>query len=140
MDEWGTLCSWKDGTVMVAININILADRELEAQAQSVLADLGMDMSTAFNAFLTQVVDKKALPFKTDDPKNVAGTMPRSELKGCMEVCPSDDFNTPLEPVQKSSYLCPPDLTKVPQPGCMRGKIWMADDFDAPMEEFAEYM
>ena len=24
--------------------------------------------------------------------------------------------------------------------GGMRGKIWMADDFDAPMEEFAEYM
>ena len=56
---------------MTAININIRADRELEAQAQSVLADLGLDMTTAFNAFLTQVVDKKALPFKTNEPKNV---------------------------------------------------------------------
>jgi antitoxin component of RelBE/YafQ-DinJ toxin-antitoxin module len=35
---------------MAAISINI-RDRELEAQAQSVLADLGMDMSTAINAF-----------------------------------------------------------------------------------------
>ena len=24
--------------------------------------------------------------------------------------------------------------------GCMSGKIWMADDFDAPLEDFAEYM
>jgi addiction module RelB/DinJ family antitoxin len=24
--------------------------------------------------------------------------------------------------------------------GCMAGKVWMADDFDAPMEEFEEYM
>ena len=24
--------------------------------------------------------------------------------------------------------------------GCMSGKIWMADDFDAPLENFAEYM
>ena len=24
--------------------------------------------------------------------------------------------------------------------GCMKGKMWMADDFDAPMEDFKEYM
>ena len=24
--------------------------------------------------------------------------------------------------------------------GCMKGKIWMADDFDAPLDDFAEYM
>ena len=24
--------------------------------------------------------------------------------------------------------------------GCMSGKIWMADDFDAPLEDFVEYM
>jgi hypothetical protein len=77
------------------------------------------------------VVDKKALPFKTDEPKNV-GKISRSELCGC--------FDAPVERVQKSSYLCQPDPTKVPQPDCMKGKIWMADDFDAPMAEFKEYM
>jgi len=97
---------------MTAIDINIRADRELEAQARSVLADLGIDMTTAFNAFLTQVVDKKALHLKAVEPK----------------------------PAQSSSDLWPPDLTKIPQPGCMKGKIWMADDFDAPLEDFAEYM
>ena len=31
--------------------------------------------------------------------------------------------------------------TKKPlQLGCMEGEIWMADDFDAPLEDFKEYM
>ena len=24
--------------------------------------------------------------------------------------------------------------------GCMKGKMWMAEDFDAPLEDFREYM
>ncbi|MCL2105908.1 MAG: DUF2281 domain-containing protein [Oscillospiraceae bacterium] len=28
----------------------------------------------------------------------------------------------------------------VPTLGSMKGKIWMADDFDAPLEDFREYM
>ena len=24
--------------------------------------------------------------------------------------------------------------------GCMKGEIWMADDFDEPLEDFKEYM
>jgi len=24
--------------------------------------------------------------------------------------------------------------------GCLKGKIWMADDFDAPLEDFKDYM
>ena len=39
------------------------------------------------------------------------------------------DFHESAEPVKR-----------VPQPGCMKGEIWMSDDFDAPMEEFEEYM
>ena len=38
-------------------------------------------------------------------------------------------FEVPSEPNKKT-----------PKPGCMRGKIWMADDFDAPLEDFKEYM
>jgi addiction module RelB/DinJ family antitoxin len=29
---------------------------------------------------------------------------------------------------------------KAPKPGCLKGKIWMADDFDEPLEDFKEYM
>ena len=27
-----------------------------------------------------------------------------------------------------------------PKPGTAKGMIWMADDFDAPLEDFKEYM
>lgn len=35
-----------------------------------------------------------------------------------------------------------PVETKKPEPvpGTMKGQIWMSDDFDAPLEDFAEYM
>lgn len=29
---------------------------------------------------------------------------------------------------------------RVPIPGTMKGQIWMSDDFDAPLDDFAEYM
>ena len=25
-------------------------------------------------------------------------------------------------------------------PGCLKGQIWMAEDFDAPLEDFKDYM
>ena len=31
-------------------------------------------------------------------------------------------------------------VKKSPKPGCLKGKIWMADDFDAPLEDLKEYM
>ena len=27
-----------------------------------------------------------------------------------------------------------------PKPGCMKGKIWMSEDFDEPLYDFKEYM
>ena len=90
---------------MTATNISICTDSELEARAKSVLADLGLDMSTAFNIFLMQVVVKNAVPFETDNSKPTKRRIPFSELRGIF-----------------------------------KGKIWMADDFDAPLEEMREYM
>ena len=29
---------------------------------------------------------------------------------------------------------------KTPKLGCMKGKIWMSDDFDDPLDDFNEYM
>jgi DNA-damage-inducible protein J len=37
-------------------------------------------------------------------------------------------------------YLRAEREENVPKLGIMKGKIWMADDFDAPLEEFKEYM
>ena len=88
---------------MAITNINISTDGELEARAQSVLANLGLDLTTAFSMFLTQVVDQGTLPFEMGESKTVQKKLPCSAIKGSM-------------------------------------KIWMADDFDAPLEEMREYM
>jgi len=88
---------------MADTNINVRTDSELKARAQAVLADLGLDMSTAINIFLRQIVYKEALPF--DVEKTAPAKKPRSELRGIL-----------------------------------KGEVWMADDFDAPLEEMREYM
>jgi DNA-damage-inducible protein J len=84
---------------MATTNINIRTDSELKSKAQAVLSELGLDMSTAINVFLTQVVYKNAIPFEI------------------------------TKPVKKTAKL-----------GGWEGKITLSDDFNAPMQEFEEYM
>ena len=36
--------------------------------------------------------------------------------------------------------LIPAQIKKPRQPGSAKGQVWMSDDFDEPLEEFAEYM
>jgi len=80
---------------MASATINVRTDSELKARAQSVLKRVGMDMSTAINVYLVQIVEKGGIPL---------------DLR-----------------VRKQ---------RLPQLGGWEGKIWMSDDFDAPMEEF----
>ena len=42
------------------------------------------------------------------------------------------------QPVVKLTLLEPPQKRR--QPGSANGLIWMSDDFDAPLEDFKEYM
>jgi addiction module RelB/DinJ family antitoxin len=123
---------------MTATNINIYPGGELEARAQSVLADLGLDVPTAVNMFLSQVVDRGTLPFDTDEVKPVRKKRPVSELRGRFKgkIWMTDDFDAPLEEMREQIE----PVKKRPKLGGWEGKIWMADDFDAPMEEFKEYM
>jgi addiction module RelB/DinJ family antitoxin len=122
---------------MTATNISIYTDSELAAKAQSVLAGLGMDMSTAVTLFLTQVVDKETLPIEGSKPEPAKKKIPRSEAWGCMKgkIWMSDDFDAPLcfeEDIGPTN--------KTPKLGGWEGRGWIADDFNAPMEEFKEYM
>ena len=78
---------------MPQTSINIRMDSELEAKAQSVLADLGLDMSTAINVFLSQIVYREAIPFEISKP-----TVKRAKLGGWeVKILMSDDFNEPME-------------------------------------------
>ena len=90
---------------MTTTNINIRTDRELKTKAQVILNDLGLDMSTAINIFLKQVVYQETIPFKIGKPVKTKVKKPRTAVKGCL-----------------------------------KGKVWMADDFNAPLKEMQEYM
>jgi len=42
-----------------------------------------------------------------------------------------------FEPAEGNTYGPPCGTPKL---GCLKGQIWMADDFDAPLEDFKDYM
>ena len=47
---------------MASINMSIRTDSELKAQAEAVLAQLGMNMNGTINMFLHQIVRDRAVP------------------------------------------------------------------------------
>jgi DNA-damage-inducible protein J len=48
---------------MSMTNINIRVDSNIKSQAQDVLALLGLDMTTAINIFLRQMIRQHGIPF-----------------------------------------------------------------------------
>jgi len=55
---------------MAVANIHIRTESSLKAKAQDILSDLGLDMTTAINIYLNQIVHREAIPFeicKADD-------------------------------------------------------------------------
>ncbi len=107
---------------MPTTNINIRTDSELKAKAQAVFADLGLDMTTAVNVFLNQVVYHQAIPFEIAKP---VPKRPKSESREGPVALPTEK---------------PVSVRPTFKFGCMKGKIWMSDDFDAPLDDMKEYM
>lgn len=44
--------------------VTIRMDSEIKKQAQAIFNDLGMDMTTAMNIFVRQVIREQAIPFR----------------------------------------------------------------------------
>ncbi|MDR1563555.1 MAG: type II toxin-antitoxin system RelB/DinJ family antitoxin [Oscillospiraceae bacterium] len=86
---------------MSLTNVSISMDEETKKRAENLFSDFGMNMSTAINVFIRQVIRENRIPFIIS-------------------------AETPHEPQAVK--------------GSGKGKIWMSDDFDAPLEELKEYM
>ena len=58
------------------INVNIRIDADIKRQAEDLLTDMGLNMTTAVNIFLRQVLRTGSIPFeittRTDDFYNPA--------------------------------------------------------------------
>ena len=97
---------------MTSASINVRTDAKIKAQAQQIFESIGLDLSTAVNLFLKQTVRVNNLPF-------IVGT----------------NYQHPDE--LKSSFS---KVRRKPMYGCAKDKIWISDDFDAPLDDFKEYM
>ena len=60
--EYDILLS-KGVDIVAKVSTNISIDAETKAKAQVMLADLGMDLSTAVNIFLRQMLYEGGIPF-----------------------------------------------------------------------------
>jgi antitoxin (DNA-binding transcriptional repressor) of toxin-antitoxin stability system len=49
-------------------------------------------------------------------------------------------FTVQRQPVAKLVHLGEGSPRPQPRFGCLRGRIWLAPDFDAPLEDFRDYM
>jgi len=56
-------------------NLNVRVEEKTKREARKALADVGLDMSSAVNIFLKQVIAEKGLPFTPSatkrDPKKI---------------------------------------------------------------------
>jgi DNA-damage-inducible protein J len=77
---------------MSATNINIRTDSELKTKAQTILSELGLDLSTAINLYLYQIVYRQAIPFVISKPTSKSVKLGGWEGKISM----SADFNEPM--------------------------------------------
>lgn len=64
---------------MATVNMSIRMDTELKKQADAMLSEMGLNMTTAMNMFLRQVVRQGRIPFE------IATDIPNSETMAAVK-------------------------------------------------------
>lgn len=57
------------GSTTNTANLNVRIDPVLKRESDKLFKDLGLNMSTAINMFLTQCVKTSSIPFSIEEPK-----------------------------------------------------------------------
>ena len=78
---------------MATVNMSIRMDTELKKQADAMLSDMGLNMTTAMNMFLRQVVRQGRIPFE------IATDIPNAETLAAMKEL--DDMISGKIPAKK---------------------------------------
>ena len=60
---------------MAKVATNISIDEDIKPRAQAMLAEFGLDLSTAVNMFLRQMLREKAIPFEIREDVPNADTL-----------------------------------------------------------------
>ena len=84
---------------MAKVSTNISLDAETKKQAQELLADLGLDLSTAVNIFLRQMIRENAIPFtiSRDVPNKETIAAIENAENGTDMYGPFDDVKSVME-------------------------------------------
>ncbi len=80
---------------MATTNISIRMDAQLKKQAEAMLSDMGLNMTTAMNMFLRQVVRQGKIPFE------IATDIPNAETLAAIEE--AEDMLSGKIPAKKYS-------------------------------------
>ena len=78
---------------MATVNMSIRMDTELKKQADAMFSDMGLNMTTAMNMFLRQVVRQGRIPFE------IATDIPNAETLAAMKEV--DDMISGKIPAKK---------------------------------------
>ena len=111
---------------MENMNLNIVPDVDLMAKAQIKLHEKGLDLTTEINKYLKTIID--------DFTEEKAENKNQPEIKLLrFEDMPPEERERRLKIINKKGLLSE-------AMGVLKGMIWMADDFDEPLECLKDYM
>jgi len=98
--------------------LQVRIDDNMKMAADSLFNGLGLDTSTAVRIFISASLDNQGLPFEV------------------RRKVPHQDVTKKIDSLHKNVA----DIKPRPVFGSGKGKMWIADDFDAPLDELKEYM
>ena len=96
----------------MSVQVSTRIDEATKQQFDKICEAIGTSPSNALSMFIRGVINYNGIPFNA--------------------VVPPEP-----EPEKKEKK---PKMSREEVFGCMRGQFAMADDFDAPLEDFKEYM
>ena len=108
---------------MTSSNISIVPDEELLRKAETKLNQMGLDVNTAFNRFLQTIVEDNNIDIPSQNKGKIINF---NEL-------PIEEQTRRLNIMNTKGHLSE-------ALGVLNGMIWMADDFDEPLDCMREYM
>lgn len=85
-------------------NVFARVDSSLKEQAESILTQLGMPMSSAINLFLNQIVLRRGLPFEVTLPANAPlaiGGLTKEQLNAELQKGYDDCLAGRVEPAEQ---------------------------------------
>ncbi|MCL1806449.1 MAG: type II toxin-antitoxin system RelB/DinJ family antitoxin [Oscillospiraceae bacterium] len=99
----------------MSVQVSTRIDEATKKQFDRICEAIGISPSNAISMFIKGVINHNGIPF--------------SPVISEKAVRPPFEFGILPEKMPREAVF-----------GCMRGQFAMADDFDAPLEDFREYM